>query len=237
MQKFANDSETTIGLHLTIAQVSMFETYERELMSWNDKFNLTAIREPEGIRTKHFLDSLTCLNEMNHPIQGKLIDVGTGAGFPGIPLKIVSPHLHVTLVESVGKKAEFCKHIVKLLALNDVEILTTRVEEVGHLADHREKYDWAVARAVSSLPTLAEYLLPLLRIGGMMLAQKGESAHAETQMSENAIRRFGGKLIRITKVTLPGVVDERFIVVIQKTSACPALYPRQVGIPAKKPLI
>jgi 16S rRNA (guanine527-N7)-methyltransferase len=236
MQNFYANTLHLTGIKLSPAQVKAFEIYERELVSWNDKFNLTAIRDSEGIRTKHFLDSLTLLNEMKPLASGRLIDIGTGAGFPGIPLKIVSPALHLTLVESVGKKADFCRHIVDTLGLKNVDILTNRAEELGQLNDHREKYDWAAARAVASLPVLTEYLLPLLRIGGTMLAQKGESAHAEAQTSENAFKLLGGKLQRISKVTLPGIVEERYIVVVEKIAACPQGYPRRVGVPAKNPL-
>ena len=167
---------------------------------------------------------------------GRLIDIGTGAGFPGIPLKIFFPTMQLTLVESVGKKAGFCSHIVDKLGLTQVEVLTLRAEEAGQLPKHREKYDWAVARAVASLPILLEYLLPLVKIGGSMLAQKGESAHSEAQSAEKASRILGGRLKHIIPVTLPGVVEERFLVVYDKIAATPAQYPRRVGVPAKLPL-
>ncbi|PKN97271.1 MAG: 16S rRNA (guanine(527)-N(7))-methyltransferase RsmG [Chloroflexi bacterium HGW-Chloroflexi-4] len=224
------------GSSLTDQQLKAFEIYETELMSWNEKFNLTAIRDAEGIRIKHFLDSLTCLQVMK-PLQNeRIIDVGTGAGFPGIPLKIMYPGLKLTLVESVGKKAGYCKHIIDTLHLDHVDVLTLRAEEVGRLSNHRAQYDWALARAVASLPILSEYLIPLIKIGGHMLAQKGESAHAEAQASENALKLLGAELQKIEKVILPGVVEERYLVVIKKTAATAALYPRTVGIPSKKPL-
>ena len=182
------------------------------------------------------MDSLSILRELKDPIPATLADIGTGAGFPGIPLKIVLPELRLTLVESVGKKAEFCHHIVKLLGLEGVEVLTVRAEELGQLQQYRERYDWVVARAVSSMPILAEYLLPLVRIGGAMLAQKGESAHAETHAAENAFRILGGSLRKVSLVTLPGVADDRYLVVVDKKAATPMQYPRRTGIPAKKPL-
>jgi 16S rRNA (guanine527-N7)-methyltransferase len=233
---FITESQKYTGTPLTEKQLKAFEVFEAELMSWNEKFNLTAIRDAEGIRVKHFLDSLTCLQVMKPLHNERIIDVGTGAGFPGIPLKIIYPGLKLTLVESVGKKAGFCKHMVETLHLDHVEVLTLRAEEVGRLPNHRAQYDWALARAVASLPILSEYLVPLLKIGGHMLAQKGESAHAEAQASENALKLLGATLQKVEKITLPGVVDERFLVVVKKTAATPALYPRTVGIPTKKPL-
>ncbi|MEA5077383.1 MAG: 16S rRNA (guanine(527)-N(7))-methyltransferase RsmG [Anaerolineaceae bacterium] len=225
-----------LNLKLSQQQVSAFSLYEKELLEWNEKFNLTAIRDAEGVRVKHFLDSLTCIQEMKNIAPNHLIDVGTGAGFPGIPLKLLFPAMHLTLVESVGKKANFCQHMVETLKLENVQILTLRAEEVGQLAAHREKYDWALARAVANLPILLEYLLPLVRVGGAILAQKGETAHAEAQTAEKASRILGGRLKHITPLTLPGVVEERFLVVYEKIAATPPQYPRRVGIPSKNPL-
>jgi 16S rRNA (guanine527-N7)-methyltransferase len=225
-----------LGITLSQQQLNAFSLYETELLEWNEKFNLTAIRDSDGVRVKHFLDSLTCLLEMKTKPPSRLIDIGTGAGFPGIPLRLLYPNMQLTLVESVGKKAGFCSHIVEKLGLSHVEVLTLRAEEVGQLKNHREKYDWAVARAVASLPILLEYLLPLVRVGGSMLAQKGESAHSEAQTAEKASRILGGRLKHITPVTLPGVVEERFLVVYDKVAATPSQYPRRVGLPAKSPL-
>ncbi len=232
----AGDVFSHCGIHLTSSQVKLFTTYESELLTWNEKFNLTAIRDPEGIRTKHFLDSLSILVELKTPAPLRLIDVGTGAGFPGIPLKILLPSMHLTLVESVGKKASFCRHIAELLQLDNVEVITARAEDLGQNPLYREKFDWAVARAVASMPVLAEYLLPLVRIGGAILAQKGESAHTEVQSAEKAIRILGGTLRKIASVTLPGIAEERFLVIMDKKAATPPQYPRRAGLPQKKPL-
>ena len=236
MNKFVNDVRDITGIELNSRQIKAFSDFENELMLWSQIHNLTAIRDIDGIRAKHFVDSLSILRELKDPIPATLADIGTGAGFPGIPLKIVLPELRLTLVESVGKKAEFCHHIVKLLGLEGVEVLTVRAEELGQLQQYRERYDWVVARAVSSMPILAEYLLPLARIGGAMLAQKGESAHAETHAAENAFRILGGSLRKVSLVTLPGVADDRYLVVVDKKAATPMQYPRRTGIPAKKPL-
>lgn len=236
MQELVHHAQNQLGIHLSRAQVSALSLYERELIDWNTRFNLTAIRDPHEIHIKHFLDSLTCLLVMRDSSIERLIDVGSGAGFPGIPLKIVYPKMHLTLVESVGKKAEFCKHVVKMLDLHRVEVIQERAETLGQNPVYREQYDWAVARAVAILPVLSEYLLPLVRVGGRMLAMKGESGPAEAHSSERALRVLGGHLRQLVPVTLPGVAEERYLVVIDKVAAVPPKYPRKIGMPAKRPL-
>jgi 16S rRNA (guanine527-N7)-methyltransferase len=236
MQKLYQDTLNLLGIPLSPRQISAFERYEEELLVWNARFNLTAIRDSEGIRTKHFLDSLTCMLAWRDASPNHLIDVGTGAGFPGLPLKIFQPSLQLTLVESVGKKADFCRSVAGKLGLEKVEVLQARAEEVGQMPNHRERYDWAVARAVASLPILVEFLLPLVRVGGAILAQKGESGPSEAHTSEHAIRLMGGRLRQLIKVDLPGVAEERYLVVIDKVAATPPNYPRRIGVPGKKPL-
>ncbi len=236
MDKLAREAHQLFGIHLTGRQVVALMNYERELLDWNQKFNLTAICDVEGIRTKHFLDSFSCVLAWKGNPPTRLVDVGTGAGFPGLPLKILYPAMRLTLVESVGKKARFCRHIVAEMKMESVEVLTARAEEVGQMAAHREQYDWAVARAVADLPVLAEYLLPLLQVGGHMLAQKGVSGPAEVHKAEPALKMLGGQMRQLIPVTLPGVADERYLVVIDKVAATPGQYPRKSGIPAKKPL-
>lgn len=236
MQVLSQYAHRQLGLHLSRSQLSALSLYERELIDWNTRFNLTAIRDPQEIHIKHFLDSLTCLQAMRESPIGRLIDIGTGAGFPGIPIKIIHPKMQLTLVESVGKKAEFCRHVVKILDLQGVEVVQERAETLGQDPDYRERYDWAVARAVAILPVLAEYLLPLVQVGGGMLAMKGESGPAEAHSAEHALRVLGGHLRQLLPVTLPGVVEERYLVVIDKVAATPSGYPRKVGVPAKHPL-
>ncbi len=211
-------------------------TYEKELLEWNQKFNLTAIRDAESIRTKHFLDSFSCVLAWKANPPASLIDVGTGAGFPGLPLKILYPNLKLTLVESVGKKAMFCQHIVSVLGLEHVEVIQSRAEEAGQDSNHREKYDWAVARAVANLNILSEYLLPLVKIDGTMLAQKGENGPAEAQSAEKAMKLLGGELRELIPVQLPGVAEDRYLVLVDKVAATPSNYPRKAGVPAKQPL-
>jgi 16S rRNA (guanine527-N7)-methyltransferase len=236
MESLVHAAQQLFGIHLTGRQVLAFITFENELLAWSEKFNLTAIRDIEGIRTKHFLDSFSCILAWKEIPPKRLIDVGTGAGFPGIPLKILYPSMELTLVESVGKKTSFCRHVVEILKLQSVEVLTARAEEVGQMPAQRESYDWAVARAVANLPVLAEYLLPLVRVGGRMIAQKGHSAPAEAHNAEKAFRLLGGQMRSLLPVTLPGVAEERYLVVVDKVAATPQMYPRKPGFPAKSPL-
>jgi 16S rRNA (guanine527-N7)-methyltransferase len=236
MEQLARNAQTSFGIRLTSRQLAALSIYEQELLEWNQKFNLTAIRDTEGIRTKHFLDSISCALAWKDRPPRSLADVGTGAGFPGLVLKILYPGMALTLVESVGKKASFCQHMAEKLALEEVTVLTVRAEEAGQMPLHREHYDWAVARAVANMPVLAELLLPLVRVGGAMLAQKGEGAPAETQSAERAFKLLGGSLRQLIPIALPGVVEERTLVVVDKVAATPPGYPRRAGLPAKKPL-
>lgn len=236
MESLINEARELFNVHLTARQVMALINYEKELVEWNQKFNLTAIRDVESIRTKHFLDSYSCVLAWKGVPPLRLVDIGTGAGFPGIPLKIIYPAMHVTLVESVGKKAMFCQHVISKLGLENVEVIQTRAETLGQDSDHRESYDYAVARAVANLNILSEYLLPLVKVGGTMLAQKGESGPAEAQSAEKAMKLLGGKLKQLIPVHLPGVADDRYLVLVDKIAATPPKYPRKAGIPMKTPL-
>ncbi|MCB0101097.1 MAG: 16S rRNA (guanine(527)-N(7))-methyltransferase RsmG [Anaerolineales bacterium] len=236
MDSLIQDAQNLFNVHLTARQMAALSRYEKELMEWNQKFNLTAIRDVESIRTKHFLDSYSCVLAWKATPPRRLIDVGTGAGFPGIPLKIIYPMMHVTLVESVGKKVKFCQHVVQTLELDDIEVIHSRAEDIGQNPAHRESYDWAVARAVAQLNILSEYLLPLVKLGGTMLAQKGETGPAEAQSAEKAMKLLGGKLRQLIPVELPGVADIRHLVIADKVAATPPKYPRKAGIPMKTPL-
>jgi len=236
MKVLALQAQEILGIRLTNTQLAALETYEKELIDWNQKINLTAIDQPEKIRTKHFLDSMSCMLAMRDTPMARVIDVGSGAGFPGLPLKIIYPGMRLTLVESVGKKALFCEHIVKTLGLMGVEILIERIEVVGKMDQHRQRYDWALARAVAVMPVLMEYLLPLVRINGRALAMKGESGPAEAHEAEYAIKVLGGHLRQLVPVILPSVEDERYLVIVDKVAATPEHYPRRTGVPVKRPL-
>lgn len=235
---FTDSVKNLLGLELSKSQLAAFKLYEEELLEWNERISLTAIRDSEGVRIKHFLDSLTVLlawQRQSPPT--RLIDIGTGAGFPGIVLKLVWPETEVTLVESVHKKADFCQHLVERLGLSKVAVVTQRAEVVGQDPAHRHGYDLAVARAVARMPILMEYLLPLTHRNGLVMALKGETAPAETHAADNAIKVLGGQLHKLIRVELPGVVEERFIVVVKKIARTPEEYPRRTGVPAKTPLL
>ena len=236
MDKLIKNAQELFHVNLSGRHIMSLITYERELLEWNQKFNLTAIRDTEAIRTKHFLDSFSCVLAWGANPPHHLVDVGTGAGFPGLPLKILYPQLKLTLIESVGKKAMFCQHIVRVLGLDGVNVIHARAEDIGQKLEHREQYDWAVARAVANMNVLVEYLLPLVKVSGTMLAQKGESGPAEAQSAEKAMKLLGGKLQQIVPVNLPGVADDRFLVLVHKSAATPPKYPRKAGMSAKQPL-
>lgn len=236
MDDLARLAADSLGLRLSPAQLDALAVYERELLDWNQRINLTAIRDVDGIRRKHLLDSLSCALAWGETVPASLIDVGTGAGFPGLVLKVLYPDLRLTLVESVGKKANFCRHVADRLGLQDVAILTARAEEAGRMPGHRAAYDWAVARAVAVLPALCEYLLPLARVGGGMLAQKGVTGPRELAESANALRLLGGRAREPLPVRLPGIEDQRWLIVIDKVAPTPEDYPRRTGVPTRSPL-
>jgi len=228
-----------LGIALSDHHLTAFETCYDELVAWNQRFNLTAITDWKGVLIRHFLDSLSCLKAIP---QGELaagarvIDVGTGAGYPGIPLKIVCPGMRLTLLEATQKKVTFLEHLIDRLGLEHVQAIHARSEQLGHDLAHRERYDWALARAVAKMPTLAEYLLPLTRVGGAMLAQKGEDAAAEVHGADKAIGTLGGEVRQLVPVELRGLAETRYLVVVDKVAPSPQKYPRRPGMPKKRPL-
>jgi 16S rRNA (guanine527-N7)-methyltransferase len=236
METLASGARALLGLELTPAQLSAFQIYSDELRAWNEKFNLTAITNPQDIQLKHFLDALSVLKVLRPTPGAKVADVGAGAGFPGLPLKIACPQIQLALIEATGKKAAFCEHMVQTLKLSGVAVVKARAEEVGQAAAHREQYDWVVARAVAEMPVLAEYLLPLVKRGGHALAQKGKDAPAETYRASGALQRLGGELEQIVEIELPGVAEPRYLVSLKKIAATPRQYPRRPGLPGKAPL-
>jgi 16S rRNA (guanine527-N7)-methyltransferase len=224
------------GLPLSPAQLAQFEQYLALLLAWNARLNLTALRDPAQIELRHFLDSLSCALVTGSLAGRRLIDVGTGAGFPGLPLKILYPDLRLTLVESVGKKTDFLQTVVAELALAEVTILAERAEVLGQQKEHREQYDWAVARGVAEMRVLVEYLLPLCVVGGQVLAQKGTAGPAELAAAETAVSRLGGGPGRWQVVDLPGHDQPHYLIVVPKVSPTPPLYPRRPGMAGKRPL-
>ncbi len=215
-----------------------FATYIHELVEWNERINLTALREPQHIALGHFVDSLApmIIDEVFKSKHARAIDIGTGAGFPGLPLKIANPGWAITLLESTGKKVDFLKAAVGAMELNHVEIIYRRSEELGHDKDHREKYDFAFARALSNLSTLIEYGLPFLKVGGLLIAHRGRTAADEASHVNVALEELGGEIKEICHYEIAGLGGSRSLVVIKKTRPTSKHYPRRIGVPAKRPL-
>jgi 16S rRNA (guanine527-N7)-methyltransferase len=248
------DGARALGLHLSRQHLNAFRIHYSELGVWNRRFNLTTITGYEEVQIKHFLDSLTCLIALPIPgaeAQGRLpsvipistreapllcMDVGTGAGFPGLPLKVVRPSLHMTLLDASRKKVEFLKHVVRCLDLEGAVPLWARAEDVGQDPHHRERYDIVLSRAVADLAVLAEYCLPLCRKGGCFIAQKAANIEAELEKASVALELLGGKLREVRRLRLPGHRDPRSLIVIDKVDPTPGDYPRRPGVPSKRPL-
>ena len=207
----------------------------RELLDWNTRVNLTAITAPEEVLLRHFLDSLSLL-EVYRSERARVLDIGAGAGFPGLPLKIARPQWEVILLEATGKKVNFQRHIIELLGLHNIEAIHGRAEELAHRSEYRASFDLVTARAVAALPALLEYAAPFCRVGGqLLLPKKGELAE-ELAQGKRAARVLGLMFKADLPVTLPGLDDGRRILVWEQARACPAQYPRSGAVIAKKPL-
>ncbi len=226
-----------LSIPLDDTQAEQFLRYGSELAAWNKRFNLTAITAKDEVITRHFLDSLSVAAALPHEPRSRgrgLLDLGSGAGFPGIPLKIAFPCWRVALLEASGKKAAFLEHVIRLLALDGVSVLAGRAETLAHDPDHREAYDNVVSRAVAQMPVLAELCLPFCRLGGTFVAQKSRAGAAEISSASQAIEMLGGRLAHMRDVDYDG--GRGLLAVVEKTARTPARYPRRPGIPAKRPL-
>ena len=229
-----------LGIKLNAAQVEQFQTYYYELVDWNRRINLTAIIEPEEVQLKHFLDSLTVALAFKEPADTnglKVIDIGSGAGFPGLPLKIAFPSIDLTLLEATAKKVKFLNHIAQKLGLDKIEVVAGRAEETAIKAEYRERFDAVLSRAVALLPTLAELTLPFCKTGGGVILQKKGDTDNELCISLPAIGKLGGGQPAIKRIKLPELPDDRFLVIIKKVKPTPLQYPRRSGIPAKRPIV
>lgn len=230
-----SDCAKAAGFPLYENQLIQFENYAKLLLSWNEKMNLTAITKPEEIVTKHFVDSLYGLPYLS--AGDRLIDVGTGAGFPGIPLKIARPDLSLTLLDSLNKRLTFLNEVISALKLDDAKTVHARAEEgAAKKSPLRESFDCATARAVASLGVLAEYCLPYVKVGGVFLAYKGGDVGEELASSKNAICTLGGEIAEVQKHTIPSTDITHSVVVIKKVKPTLDIYPRQNGKITKKPL-
>lgn len=223
-----------LEINFSVEQLEQFFEYMNLLIEWNEKMNLTAIIDPEEIILKHFIDSITILKDIKN--ESKVVDVGTGAGFPGIPLSIMNSTLKITLVDSLNKRLIFLKEVVDRLKLNNIEIIHSRAEELGQNKKYREKFDIATSRAVANLSTLSEYLIPLVKIGGNVISMKAGEAQDEIEEAKNAIKILGGKIEKIEEFDLPQSDIGRTIITIKKENKTLDKYPRKPGIPAKEPI-
>lgn len=224
----------TMGVRFSVEQMDKFYKYMNLLIEWNEKINLTAIIEPNEIILKHFIDSITILKDIK---DGSIVvDVGTGAGFPGIPLSIMNPTLKITLVDSLNKRLIFLQEVINELDLKNVELVHARAEEFGRNKKYREKFDVATSRAVANLATLSEYLLPLVKINGKAISMKAGNASQEIEDAKKAIKTLGGNINNIEEFNLPQSDIGRTIIIIDKISGTPGKYPRKPGTPAKEPI-
>ena len=233
------DDAHALGVCLSDTAARQFAHYHAELVRWNRRANLTSIIGWEAVRTRHFLDSLSAAAVLPADTlrSGAIIDIGSGAGFPGIPMKLAYPSMRVTLIEATTKKTAFLAHICAALDLQDTAILNGRAETLAHEPDLRERFDVALARAVADTSTLAELTLPFARVGGLVALHKKGDIRAELDRAQCAIETLGGALREVKPVNIPGLNDDRALVVLEKVMPTPAKYPRRPGIPAKRPLI
>ena len=229
-----------LGLALNPRQLEQFSIYYQVLIDCNQRVNLTKITDYEEVQIKHFLDSLTVTLAFKQPISNtdlRLIDVGTGAGLPGLPLKILLPDIKLVLLEATAKKAVFLRHLYSKLKLSNIEIIVGRAEEVAHLPQYREKFDMVLSRGVAPLPTLVELTLPFGTIGGSSIAQKKGDIEPEISQADKAIKMLGGKLQEVKTIDLTEFTDERQLIIIDKISPTPHQYPRRPGMPKKRPIL
>jgi len=234
----AEDIFKNINIELNENEYNNFEKYKKILLEWNKKINLTAITKDEEVWIKHFFDSCTIYNIIkNYNIENtKLIDIGTGAGFPSIPLKIIDNKINITMIDSLQKRINFLNEIIKNLKLKEIQAIHGRSEDLSHNNDLREKFDFATARAVANLSTLLEYCMPFIKVGGYFICMKGNNINEEIDNCKNALKILGGDFAKIINLNLPIIKDERNIIVIKKIKSTPKMYSRKAGIPSKNPL-
>ena len=225
-----------LDITLSEKQQAQFYRYYELLVEWNKVMNLTGITEYEEVNEKHFIDSLSLVKVLDISKINTVIDVGTGAGFPGIPLKIAFPHLKVTLLDSLNKRIKYLDTVIDELELKDIHTIHGRAEEYARKEEYREKYDLAVSRAVANLSTLSEYCVPYVKVGGMFVPYKSGEIDEEVKAAQTAIKVLGGKQTEVVKFTLPGSDINRSFVKIQKVKSTGKKFPRRAGLPAKEPI-
>jgi len=223
-----------LGIAFTQPEVEKFLLYLKELQDWGRKINLTSIRDEEEIIVKHFLDSLTCLRLLEKP-GSRVVDMGTGAGFPSLPIKILHPRMQLTLLEARRKRTLFLEHVIRVLGLGGVRVVWTRAEDFGH-SEERETFDCVLCRALAPLNVTVEYGLPLIRVGGLLIAQKGPCLEKEISAAQRALECLGGRIRGTTCLELPILKQKRCLISVEKIRTTPSRYSRRPGIPRKRPL-
>ena len=234
MKEKLKEISKEINIDLNEEQLDKFKKYMELLLEWNEKINLTAITEEDEVILKHFVDSMTVLKYIDDG--ASIVDVGTGAGFPGIPVSIANDNVNVTLVDSLNKRINFLQEVISEINLTNIKAIHSRAEDFGQNKEHREKYDISVSRAVANLSVLVEYLLPLVKVGGKCICMKGSEVEEEITNAKFAIKELGGKIEVVDEFCLPGTDIKRNIIVIRKEKETPKKYPRKSGTPSKQPL-
>jgi len=223
-----------LNVELSETQVNQFYTYMKMIQEWNEKINLTAILEPKEMILKHFIDSITILGDIKE--NAKIVDIGTGAGFPGIPIKIVRPDTEIVLLDSLNKRINFLNNVIEELKLEKIKTIHSRAEDFGANNQNREAFDVAVSRAVAPMNVLLEYLLSTVKVGGICICMKGPEIDEEIEESKNAAKILGGKIEKIQKIELVNSGNQRTLINVKKINITPNKYPRNAGTPSKKPL-
>lgn len=234
--KILQKGAESFGIQLTNQQVDQFFEYYRLLVQWNEFMNLTAITEMEEVMEKHFVDSLALSKAAEVGKIETLIDVGTGAGFPGIPLKIAYPHLRVVLLDSLNKRVKFLSTVIETLGLTNIQAVHGRAEDAARQKAYREQFDAAVSRAVANMASLSEYCLPFVKVGGVFVPYKSGNIEEELKDAGKAVKTLGGTIRRVEKFQLPDTDIERSLVLIKKTERTDKCYPRKAGLPSKEPI-
>ena len=236
LEKLLFESCKDMNIDISKSQINQFMLYKKLIIEWNNKINLTAITDDKDIIQKHFVDSISILSKINLKEYSNIIDVGTGAGFPGLPIKIMNDDINMTLLDSLNKRVNFLNEVITNLDLKNINCVHSRAEDLGQNINYREKYDMCVSRAVAHLSVLSEYCIPFLKLGGLFISLKGPNVFEELKESKKSIEILGGKVLDINNILIPKTDIEHSIILIKKVRHTPIQYPRKAGKITKKPI-